>query len=82
MSQHHKWKEFYNKAFRWNELLFGKGKSLTKTLKATKHDCLDPGTRPKEKAACHFIHYEPVSPNEPKQHSVNHNTKENTQPQY
>lgn len=23
-----------------------KGKSLTKTLKATKHDCLDPGTRP------------------------------------
>ena len=52
-----------------------KGKSQIKALKAntnlfipqmsvklrvTKHDCLDPGTRPEEKAAPEFIHYEPV----------------------
>ena len=29
-------------------------------LRVTKHDCLDPGTRPEEKAAPEFIHYEPV----------------------
>ena len=27
----------------------------------TKHDCLDPGTRPGEEAAAQFIHYEPVN---------------------
>lgn len=50
--------------------------------KEIKYDYLDPGARPKEKIAPQFILSEPLSLNEHKQYSGNHNAKENTQTQY